>query len=59
MLNNFLSKNKKRITGIIQVGANLGQETKIFLENEIRHIHLFEPLHEVFLELENKFLQQN
>jgi len=58
MLNNFLSKNKKRITGIIQVGANLGQETKIFLENEIRHIHLFEPLHEVFLELENKFLQQ-
>ena len=43
MLNNFLSKNKK-ITGIIQVGANLGQETKIFLENEIRHIHLFEPL---------------
>ncbi len=58
MLNNFLSKNKKRITGIIQVGANLGQETEVFLENDLQHIHLFEPLQEVFLRLENKFLEQ-
>lgn len=55
MLNKFLSKNKKRIKGIIQVGANLGQETQYFLENDIRQIHLFEPLQEVFIELEKKF----
>lgn len=50
MLKKTLTKNKKNITGVIQVGANIGQELPLitkFTEN----IYLFEPLAKVFEEL--------
>ena len=48
MLEKILEQNKKDISGIIQVGANIGQQVTLiskFTEN----IYLFEPLKEFIL----------
>lgn len=47
MLNKTLKSNSKNITGIIQVGANVGQEIPILTKHAI-NIYLFEPLTEAF-----------
>ena len=50
MLEKILEQNKKDISGIIQVGANIGQEVSLiskFTEN----IYLFEPLKEIYSDL--------
>ena len=47
MLNKTLKSNSKNITGIIQVGANIGQEIPILTKHAI-NIYLFEPLTEAF-----------
>lgn len=47
MLNKTLKSNSKNITGIIQVGANIGQEIPILTKYAI-NIYLFEPLTEAF-----------
>ena len=43
MLSKALIKNNKYITGIIQVGAHIGQQVDIFLESTDKNIYLFEP----------------
>ena len=50
MLKKILNKNKKNITGVIQVGANIGQELPL-ITNITENIYLFEPLSKVFEEL--------
>ena len=47
MLDKSLKSNSKNITGIIQVGANIGQEIPI-LTKYAKNIYLFEPLTEAF-----------
>lgn len=47
MLDKVLKNNSKNITGVIQVGANIGQEIPI-LTKYTTNIYLFEPLTEAF-----------
>ena len=47
MINKALKANQEKINGIIQVGANIGQELKI-LTKYSENIYLFEPLTEAF-----------
>ena len=50
MLKKILKKNKKNVIGIIQVGANIGQELPL-ITNFTENIYLFEPLSKAFEEL--------
>ena len=47
MIDKILNSNQEKIDGIIQVGANIGQELKI-LNKYSENIYLFEPLTEAF-----------
>tara|TARA_B100000989_G_scaffold272002_1_gene229110 strand:- start:4779 stop:5531 length:753 start_codon:yes stop_codon:yes gene_type:complete len=55
MLNKFIFKNKNKITGIVQVGANLGQEIEFFQEHDIKNFILFEPINHIYDQLISKF----
>lgn len=50
MLKKVLIKHKKNIKGIIQVGANKGQELNI-LTKFSNNIYLFEPLRSIYIDL--------
>jgi len=43
MIKKVLHKNRNRINGIVQVGANIGQEIELFIKYS-KNIYLFEPL---------------
>jgi FkbM family methyltransferase len=43
MLENILKKYREDISGVIQVGAHIGQQVDLFLQLENIVIHLFEP----------------
>jgi len=43
MIKKVLHKNRNRINGIVQVGANIGQEIELFIKYS-ENIYLFEPL---------------
>lgn len=50
MLKKVLNKNKNYINGIIQVGANKGQELSL-LNKYSENIYLFEPLKSIYVDL--------
>lgn len=56
MLEKILIKYKKEITGIIQVGANFGQELNI-LTKYGKNVYLFEPLNFAYRKLIDKSVQ--
>ena len=53
MIEKVLYKNRHKINGFIQVGANIGQELHI-LNKYSKNIYLFEPLKDAIEILERK-----
>lgn len=53
MLEKILKKYEKNIIGIIQVGANVGQELKLLSSFE-KNIYLFEPIKNIYQKLEQE-----
>lgn len=51
MLEKILKKYQKKIIGIIQVGAHIGQEVDLFLKLKFSNIYLFEPNPEAYQHL--------
>ena len=52
-LEKLIAKYGMKITGVIQAGANIGNEIGLFLSNGIHYGHLFEPC-EAFKELKKE-----
>lgn len=48
-------RNKNKISGLVHVGANIGQEVPFYLEIINNNIYLFEPLSSAFQILKSKF----
>lgn len=59
MLSKILKKYSNQINGIIQVGAHIGQQVNLFLENTDKNIYLFEPQEEAYKLLEKYELHSN
>lgn len=58
MLEKIISKYKNNISGIIQVGANIGQELRLLSSIE-KNLYLFEPLKIIFRQLEDNIKEYN
>ena len=54
-LNYLIHKYRCNISGVSHFGAHLGQEVNAYLENNIDHIHLFEPQSNIFEALYKKY----
>lgn len=59
MLDIVLKKFHKKINGIIQAGAHIGQEVDIFLKYSDSNIYLFEPNKEAFEILKKYAIEKN
>lgn len=53
-LSQLIKKYDMQITGVVHIGANLGQELESYRDNNIKNIILIEPLIEVFNQLLEK-----